>query len=111
MVAQTISDLYFAVDVQRVTVDPFTLVKGVGIGLLASLFAALIPSFDATRTPPAGSMRRSQMEEQALRLLKPVTIGAVLLNMLGVLLLTIPSQQPGRSASARCSAWSSAARC
>ncbi|MFN8560350.1 MAG: FtsX-like permease family protein [Anaerolineae bacterium] len=92
LVAQTISDLYFSVSVQRVTVDPITLIKGVGIGLLASLFAALVPSLEATRTPPAGSLRRSSLEEHALRLLKPVTIGAVLLNLLGVLLLAIPSR-------------------
>ncbi len=91
LVAQTISDLYFAVDVQRVTVDPLTLVKGVGIGIVASLFAALIPSFEATRTPPAGSLRRSALEEQALRLIKPVTVAAVGLNVLGVVLLLIPS--------------------
>ena len=89
LVAQTISDLYFAVDVQRVTVAPFTLLKGVAIGLFASLFAALLPSFDATRTPPAGSMQRSQVEARALRLLKPVTLAAVILNVLGVLLLQI----------------------
>ena len=91
LVAQTISDLYFALDVQRVTVDALTLVKGVAIGMMASLLAALIPSFDATRTPPAGSMRRSQMESQAMRLLKPVTIGAVALNVFGALLLMIPT--------------------
>lgn len=91
LVAQTISDLYFAVDVQRVTVAPFTLLKGVAIGMAASLVAALIPSFDATRTPPAGSLRRSDLEEHALRLLKPVTLVAVLLNVAGVLLLLIQS--------------------
>ena len=91
LVAQTISDLYFAVDVQRVTVDLFTLGKGIAIGLGASLLAALIPSYDATRTPPAGSMRRSLVEERALRLLRPVTLVAILLNVTGVLLLTVPS--------------------
>ncbi|MCC6804642.1 MAG: ABC transporter permease, partial [Anaerolineae bacterium] len=92
LVAQTISDLYFAVSVQRVTVDPLTLVKGAGIGILASLFSALVPSLEATRTPPAGSLRRSSLEEGALRLLKPVTLGAVLLNVAGVALLAIPSR-------------------
>jgi putative ABC transport system permease protein len=89
LVAQTISDLYFAVDVQSVTVEPFTLLKGIAIGMGASFFAALIPSFDATRTPPSGSMQRSQVEARALRLLKPVTIIAVVLNVVGVLLLQI----------------------
>ncbi len=91
LVAQTISDLYFSVDVQRVTVNPITLIKGVGIGVLTSLLSAVVPSYDATRTPPAGSLRRSALEEQTRRLLKPVTIAAVLLNVLGVLLLLIPT--------------------
>ena len=91
LVAQTISDLYFAVDVQRVTVDPLTLLKGVAIGIGASLIAAVIPSLAATNTPPAGSLRRSQVEEQAHRLLIPVTLGALALNLIGVLLLTIPT--------------------
>ncbi len=89
LVAKTISDLYFAVDVQQVTIDPITLVKGVAIGLIASLIAALIPSFDATRTPPAGSMRRSALEAQAQRLVIPITLVALALNVVGVLLLAI----------------------
>jgi putative ABC transport system permease protein len=59
--------------------------------MVASLVAALIPSYDATRTPPAGSLRRSDVEESALRLLKPVTIIALALNVVGALLLIIPS--------------------
>ncbi len=91
LVSQTISDLYFAVDVQRVTVDPLTLLKGVAIGIGASLIAAVIPSLAATNTPPAGSLRRSGDEEQARRLLMPVTVGALALNVVGVLLLTLPT--------------------
>ena len=91
LVSQTISDLYFAVDVQRVTVAPLTLLKGVAIGIGASLIAAVIPSLAATNTPPAGSLRRSQVEEQTRRLLIPVTLAALALNLIGVLLLLIPT--------------------
>lgn len=91
LVAQTISDLYFAVDVQRVSVDPLTLLKGAGIGIGASLIAALIPSFEATRTPPAGSLRRSLLEEQARRLLLPLTLLAAGLVGVGALLIAAPS--------------------
>lgn len=91
LIAQTISDLYFTIDVQSVTLDPLTLVKGAAIGIAASLFAALLPSLDATRTPPAGSLRRSQLEEQTLRLLPLVTIGAAALVGAGILLLLIPT--------------------
>jgi len=91
LVAQTISDLYFAVDVQSITVDPFTLLKGAAIGLGVSLVSALVPSIDATSTPPAGAMRRSALEEQAKRLIIPITIGAAILIAVGVILLNLPT--------------------
>ncbi|HYO89307.1 MAG TPA: FtsX-like permease family protein, partial [Candidatus Limnocylindrales bacterium] len=90
LIAQTISDLYFTVSVQTVTLDAGTLLKGAAVGLLASLFAALVPSIDATRTPPAGSMRRSALEESTRRLLPWLTLGAAGLIAAGVVLLVLP---------------------
>ncbi|MBK8021627.1 MAG: ABC transporter permease [Chloroflexi bacterium] len=91
VIAQTISDLYFAVDVQSVSVDSLTLLKGVAIGIGASLLAAFIPAYDATRTPPAGSLRRSQVEERTRRLLLPLTVLAAGLIGIGLLLLLLPT--------------------
>lgn len=91
VVSQTISDLYFTVSVQRVSVDAFTLFKGALIGVGASLGAALAPSIDATLTPPVGSLRRSTIEEGAQRILPIVTAAAVVLSGAGALLLTIPT--------------------
>lgn len=92
LVAQTISDLYFAVDVQRVIVEPFTLIKGVTIGAAASIFAALVPSYDATRMPPVGIMRRSESEASTRRILPIITLAATCLLLIGGGLLAIPSQ-------------------
>lgn len=92
LVAQTVSNLYFTVNVQGVSVTTFTLVKGVGVGLLASVVAALIPAYDATRTPPAGTLRRSEQEASARRLIPLITGGAVGLILLGLLLLALPTQ-------------------
>lgn len=91
LVAQTISDLYFSVDVQRVSVDMATLIKGALIGVSASVFAALIPAYDATQTPPAGSLRRSALEERVRRLLMPITLAGMALIGLGLLLLLVPT--------------------
>lgn len=91
LVAKTISDLYFTVNVQAITVAPLTLLKGAGIGVAASIAAALIPSYDATRTPPAGTMRRSDVEQGALRLVPLATAGAVIANILGLVLLRLPT--------------------
>jgi putative ABC transport system permease protein len=80
------------VNVQRVTVDTLTLVKGAGIGLLASIAIAVVPSFDATRTPPAGTLRRSETESRARRLLPYILMAAIGLMLIGGLLLALPSQ-------------------
>ncbi|NLX11489.1 MAG: ABC transporter permease [Chloroflexi bacterium] len=92
LVAQTVNDLYFRVDVQRVTIPPETLLKGLIIGVLASLGAAIVPSFEATRTPPAGVMRRSEVEQRAQRGLPGLTLAALGLAAGGVLVLQIPSR-------------------
>ncbi len=91
LVAKTISDLYFTVNVQSITIAPMTLIKGAAIGVAASLAAALIPSYEATRTPPAGTMRRSDVEQRALRLVPLTTAGAVASNLLGLILLRVPT--------------------
>lgn len=91
LIAQTISDLYFSVSVQRVTVSPLTLFTGAAIGLSASLLAAVVPSWEATRTAPAGTMRRSDVERNAQRITPYMTAGALLLVFMGVVVLNIPS--------------------
>jgi len=90
LVSQTISDLYFSVDVQRISVSPLTLLQGALIGLGASLLAAAIPSWEATTTPPAGVMRRSDEEERARRMLPLISAGALVLVLFGLLLLLAP---------------------
>ena len=90
LVSQTISDLYFAVNARSISVATLTLLKGAGIGMFASIVAALLPSLDATRAAPAGLMKRSTEEEQTRRLLPHITILALTLNLGGLLLLQIP---------------------
>lgn len=92
LVAQTISDLYFAVNAQNIAIDPLTLLKGAGIGLLASVIAALMPSYDAARTPPAGLMLRSSEEAHARRRLPFITAVAAGMNLLGLALLQSPNE-------------------
>jgi len=80
LVTQTVSSLYFTVQVRGVNVDPFTFVKGVGIGVGAALLAAVIPALEATTTPPTGALKRSDIEAKIRRAIPLVTvIGAALL--------------------------------
>jgi len=91
LVAQTISNLYFTVSVQGISVEPFTLLKGAFIGIASSVIAAAIPAYDATRTPPAGTMRRSDQEDSIRRLLPLITGAAAVLIGLGAVLLVLPT--------------------
>jgi putative ABC transport system permease protein len=91
LVSQTINDLYFSVTVNTVTVDPLSLLKGATLGIVASVGAAIIPSWDATRTLPAGSMKRSSIEEETAGLVPYITIASAVCFALGYLLLQIPT--------------------
>lgn len=91
LVSQTISDLYFNVNVTTITLDPFTLVKGAVLGMVASLVSAFVPSLDATRTPPTGSMKRSSYESQIVRLLPFITLAGGAFLLIGVALLQVPT--------------------
>ncbi len=91
VVAQTISDLFFSVNVTTLSLDPVTLVKGATLGVAASLGAALIPALDATRTSPAGTLRRSTFEEQVARLVPYLSLAALAFVALGWALLQIPT--------------------
>jgi len=91
LVSQTISDLYFNVTVNTVTVDPFTLIKGASLGILASVGAAVVPSVSATRTAPAGSMRRSSFEEQTRKLVPYITVAGAVCFIIGIGLLQVPT--------------------
>lgn len=92
LVAQTVSSLYFSVNVQEITVEAFTLIKGVAVGLIASVGAAAVPAFDATRTPPAGTMRRSDQELDMRRLVPIITVVAFGMVALGLGLLALPTK-------------------
>lgn len=90
LVARTISDLYFNVNVQQIVVPSWVLVKGASMGIVASLIAALLPAWSATRTPPAGVMRRSDQEFNAQKAVPYITLMAILMIIIGVIILNSP---------------------
>jgi hypothetical protein len=64
LVTQTINDLFFVVSVREIEIPTFTLLKGTAIGVLAALIGAAIPAWEATSVPPAGALKRSNVEER-----------------------------------------------
>jgi putative ABC transport system permease protein len=91
LVARTINDIYFVVTVNTITLTFWPLLKGVVLGLLASLVALAIPTWEAARTPPRTVLRRSSYEEQTRRLV-PILGWLGLASMLfgGVVMWQIP---------------------
>jgi putative ABC transport system permease protein len=67
LVSQTINDFYFVVNVQSVAIPFWTLAKGLVIGMAAAVAASLVPAWEAMRTTPQSSLRRSSLESRARR--------------------------------------------
>lgn len=67
LVSRTINDLYFVVRVTDVPLDPWALAKAIALGLGATLAAATVPAFEATRAPPGTVLRRAEVEHRTTR--------------------------------------------
>ncbi len=89
LVSQTINDLYYTVNVRSVEVDPWTLVKGFGLGLAASLLAALAPAYEATSIPPITALRRSAGEQRVRWLLPRVALAGLVMLAVGAAMLLL----------------------
>ena len=86
-VTQTVNDLFFVVAVRDVQIPVWTLLKGAAIGVLAALIGAAVPAWEATSVPPAGALRRSNVEERTRRLLPVISLAALGFLGLGALLM------------------------
>ena len=65
LVSRSINDLYFRVNVTSISVDTFSIVKGLVAGVGAALVAAVIPAIEATSYAPRLALTRSTLERRA----------------------------------------------
>jgi len=92
LLAQTINDLYFVVQVSELSISAWTLVKGGLLGLGTTLVAALPPAREATNAPVSTVLRRST-QETTLRRRAPWWAGlGLLVGGAGSLLLLVTQQ-------------------
>ncbi|MDH3420959.1 MAG: FtsX-like permease family protein, partial [Gammaproteobacteria bacterium] len=87
LVARTINDLYFRVNVTGVGVDAFSVAKGLVAGVGAALLAAALPAIEATAYQPRLAMMRSALERRARRALPTVTLTGIGLMIAAVVLI------------------------
>ena len=95
LVTSTINDLYFTLTVTDFTVSPYTVAKGLVLGVVASVIAGVVPAFEASRVKPAGALTRSTLESLVLKSLKPISLAGIGLIAAGLLLIYIPSDSLG----------------
>ncbi len=80
LVTRTIDDLYFHLHVTTFVVDPWSLLKGLALGLAVTALAAALPAREAALSPPLSVQQRSSVERRSrgrVLLLALVGLGAL----------------------------------
>ena len=64
LIARTVNDLYFAVQVGDVALEPTALLVGLSLGVAAAVGGALVPALEAAQVSPRGALLRSAAERR-----------------------------------------------
>lgn len=67
LVTRTINDLYFALEVSRIAVEPGAIARACALGITAALAASTLPALEASRVQPRLALARSRVEAAARR--------------------------------------------
>ena len=92
LVSRTIDDLYFALAVRELAVDPAALARGAALGLVATVAAALLPAREAASVAPRAALARSVLEGAGRRALPRQAAAAAARLAAGAALLAWPTR-------------------
>jgi putative ABC transport system permease protein len=92
LVTQTINDLYFVLTVRGIAIAPESLVKGLLLGVAATVASAAAPAWEASTVPPRAALTRSSLEDRARRAVPAITLAGAMTLGTGGLLLAIPTR-------------------
>ncbi|MBE2293766.1 MAG: ABC transporter permease [Phycisphaerales bacterium] len=88
LVTRAINDLYYVLSIRELTIEPWSLAKGVALGLLATLAAAWLPAREAADTPAGAVLSRAHLESRwRAALLRQVLTGLILLGVGGIIII------------------------
>ncbi|HMR39071.1 MAG TPA: FtsX-like permease family protein [Ignavibacteria bacterium] len=90
--SQTINDLYFVVSVREIYISPEIILKGIGLGVFATLISAVYPAREASKINPRSAMIRSEQESSVLKKVPRMTITGIAIMVSGAIILFIPSK-------------------
>ncbi|MCF1184988.1 ABC transporter permease [Marichromatium gracile] len=92
LVARTIDDLYFRLEVSTLALDPATLLLGAGLALGVALVAALAPALEAAGVAPREAMRAQGLERRAQGWTAPLARLGAALALTGWLASLLPGE-------------------
>ena len=92
IVSQTINDLYYVVSVREVYISPEIIIKGIALGVIATLLSAIKPSKEASKVHPRSAMIRSEQESSLIKKIPLMNITGIIAIILGAAILIIPSK-------------------
>ncbi|HMS34444.1 MAG TPA: FtsX-like permease family protein [Ignavibacteria bacterium] len=92
IISQTINDLYYVVSVREIYISPAIIIKGIALGVFATLLSALKPAKEASGIHPRSAMIRSEQESSLFKKIPRFTISGVLFIIAGAAALIIPSK-------------------
>lgn len=92
LVARTINDLYFAVNVTTLPLAPVPLIKGAALGVFASIASTLLPAREAASTPPGLTLVRSILEARAQVAAPWLAAAGIALMLIAGPILSAPSR-------------------
>ncbi len=92
LITRTINDLYYVLTVRELSVGLPEMIKGLALGICASLFAAAVPALEATRVPPRVALSRSLVESRVRALVLPAALMGGLVALASGALLLWPSR-------------------
>ncbi len=87
LVTRTINDLYYVLSVREFFIDPWSLAKGAGLGVFATLAAAWLPAMEAADAPPGAVLSRAHLESRWQASLPRFLLGGLGLLAAGGLVL------------------------
>ena len=92
IISQTINDLYYVVSVREIYISPSIIIKGIALGVIATLLSALKPAKDASSVHPRSAMIRSEQESSLIKKIPGMTIAGIIFFTAGAVILLIPSK-------------------
>ncbi len=92
LVTQTINDLFFVSTVRDLPIPVSSIIKGIFIGITATMLTAAFPALEAVRIPPLSAISRSNQESGVNKNIPGISLSGLISILIGAGILVIPTR-------------------